>query len=305
VSDVVSQASIAHIGTAAAPSQVARRISAGERAEAIAVITLVLQAVTGQVHRGFATSLASGRESGEGPLMTRRSFSLVLLATLAACSGNRHDPYKRPQIVISPNAEPLALGDENSCKGEMVGWFARVDSNHDGAIDKAEFMADARRWFAEMDQDKNGYVTAGELATVRERKVPLPPAPPRRPDSDSSVSEGRMPSTRQRGDRFGDRLNAGEGQMGGGQMGGGQMGGARRDRPPSDLPDRAKSGLRNGVAGEPDPVMAADTNLDFKVTSLEWETYAASNFEELDRNHDGRLSPDEVASSCEMPLAKR
>ncbi|MDB5364166.1 MAG: hypothetical protein JWM77_93 [Rhodospirillales bacterium] len=266
----------------------------------------MLQAVTGQVHRGFATSLASGRESGEAPPMTRRSFSLVLLATLAACSGNTHDPYRRPQIVISPNAEPLALGDDKSCKVEMVGWFARVDTNHDGAIDKAEFMADARRWFAEMDQDKSGSVTAGELANVRERKVPLPPPPPRRPDSDSSSTSSSSSDGRMR-QRFGDRLNAGEGQMGGGQMGGGQMGSgsARRDRPPSDLPDRPKSGLRNGVAGEPDPVMAADTNLDFKVTKLEWETYVESNFDELDRNHDGRLSPDEVASSCETPLARR
>lgn len=269
----------------------------------------MLQPVTGQVHRRLATSLASGRESGEAPAMTRRLVPLALLATLAACSGNRHDPSSRPQIVISPNAEPLALGDEKSCKAEMVGWFARVDTNHDGAIDKAEFMADARRWFGEMDEDKNGYVTAGELANVRQRKVPLPPPQQRRSDSDSdgSVSDRRMPPTRSRfdplSDRFGDRLNAGEGQMGGGQMGGGS---ARRDRPPSsDMPDRPKSGLRNGVAGEPDPVMAADTNLDFKVTALEWDTYVASNFEELDRNHDGRLSPDEVAASCETPLAKR
>ncbi|GIL38478.1 hypothetical protein [Roseiterribacter gracilis] len=234
--------------------------------------------------------------------MTRQALTLILLATtLAACSGNKLDPYKRPQIVISPNAEPLALGDDKSCKAELVAWFARVDTNHDGFIDRAEFMADARRWFAEMDQDKSGYVTAAELAAVREKKLPLPAAPPRRPESDNAASERRLPPLRQRFDpmydRYGDRLNAGEGQMG--------QGSARRDRTPTDLPDRPKSGLRNGVAGEPDPVMAADADLDFKVTAIEWDLYAGSNFNWLDRKGTGRLTQDDVAVSCDIPLSRR
>jgi hypothetical protein len=245
--------------------------------------------------------------------MTRRSLPLLLLAVaLTACSGDRPERPPRPQLVISPNAEPLALGDESRCKVEMVSWFARVDTNHDGFIDRNEFMADARRWFAELDQGKKGYVTAADLAAVRDRKVPLPVAAPR--DPNELPPERRMlPPLRSRfdplydrptdrmygdrvyGDRYGDRMNAGEGQTGS----------ARRDRMPTDFPERPKSGLRNGVAGEPDPVMAADTDLDFKVTVIEWELYTGSNFNLLDRNNDGRLSPDEVASHCEMPLSRR
>jgi hypothetical protein len=47
-----------------------------------------------------------------------------------------------------------------------------------------------------------------------------------------------------------------------------------------------------------DPVMSADTNLDNKVTLEEFMTYAQKKFLELDSNHDGVLSRDEVLARC-------
>ncbi len=44
--------------------------------------------------------------------------------------------------------------------------------------------------------------------------------------------------------------------------------------------------------------MSADTNLDNKVTPEEFMAYARKKFLELDSNHDGTLSRDEVLARC-------
>jgi hypothetical protein len=43
------------------------------------------------------------------------------------------------------------------------------------------------------------------------------------------------------------------------------------------------------LLGEPEPVRAADSNLDFRVTAAEWTAKAGQRFETLDLDHDGRL----------------
>jgi len=53
------------------------------------------------------------------------------------------------------------------CDEALAKWFDRVDTNHDGVIDRAEFLADAGAQFARMDLDHDGYVTADELTQYR------------------------------------------------------------------------------------------------------------------------------------------
>jgi Ca2+-binding EF-hand superfamily protein len=207
---------------------------------------------------------------------------------LAACSSHSERP-DRQHVIVSPNAEPLALGDEARCRTELAAWFARVDTNRDGSIDKAEFMADARRWFAEVDLNHRGYVTAAELAQVRDRKVPLPPpsARPRRERSDED--RPLQPPPRSRFDPFYDRPSV--------------LDARERETRWRETP-KSSAAMRGDEAGEPDPFMAADLDLDFKVTRAEWEVYTGNNFDRLDRNNDGRLQLDEVVRTCE-PVARR
>jgi hypothetical protein len=47
-----------------------------------------------------------------------------------------------------------------------------------------------------------------------------------------------------------------------------------------------------------DPVMSADTNLDFKVTLEEFLAQAETRFTTLDADHNGRLNRDEVLVLC-------
>jgi Ca2+-binding EF-hand superfamily protein len=54
-----------------------------------------------------------------------------------------------------------------SCSEALSAWFERVDTNHDGVIDRDAFLADAQRQFAIMDLDKDGTITPAELAQYR------------------------------------------------------------------------------------------------------------------------------------------
>jgi Ca2+-binding EF-hand superfamily protein len=47
-----------------------------------------------------------------------------------------------------------------------------------------------------------------------------------------------------------------------------------------------------------DPVMSADKSLSFKVSHEDFIAQAHEVFGELDKNHDGTISRDEVVASC-------
>jgi Ca2+-binding EF-hand superfamily protein len=49
----------------------------------------------------------------------------------------------------------------------MGRWLARVDRDRDGTIEREELIADARRQFAAMDLDHDGFVTPSELQEYR------------------------------------------------------------------------------------------------------------------------------------------
>jgi hypothetical protein len=116
--------------------------------------------------------------AGARASVSRISAVLVLLlaAILSACG---HDSSRnRYYTLYSPNGEPLSGGPlgRPSCKEAMSGWFDRVDADHDGSIDLGEYLADARRQFAAMDLDKDGFITPAELTAYRAPYAVLPTA---------------------------------------------------------------------------------------------------------------------------------
>jgi hypothetical protein len=84
-------------------------------------------------------------------------------------SGGRMAQMAAP-ILYSPNGEPLSGGPlgQPSCKLAMEYWLDRADSNHDGRLDRNEFLADARAQFARQDLDHLGYLTTDVLERYRE-----------------------------------------------------------------------------------------------------------------------------------------
>lgn len=56
-----------------------------------------------------------------------------------------------------------AFQAKRNVKGDPVKSFARIDSNHDGFIDRAELDAYFAKRFAELDKNGDGVLTADEM----------------------------------------------------------------------------------------------------------------------------------------------
>ncbi len=152
----------------------------------------------------------------------------------------------------------------------FAGWFGRVDSNHDGVISRDEFMADAQTQFQRMDIDGKGYIASEALERFRK--------PYRQQTAGTDLNTAQ------------DNENATQPQQGKHRHGGSSRGG-----------NRNSAATDSGTDEQPDttdPVMSADTNLDFKVTHEEFTTHAQKVFDALDVNHDDALSQDEILARC-------
>ncbi len=207
---------------------------------------------------------------------TPHLLMLALTAGLAAgCAGRDStapDPLAPPAgMIYSPNGEPLNGGPlgKPTCREAMARWFDRVDSGHQGAIGREAFLADARAQFQRMDIDGNGYLVPEELERYRLPYRQPQPAPRR------SASE----------DRSGEQS---EGLFGG------------HHHHAAD-PTETRGG--NHSDAQPDPVMAADTQMTFKVTLNAFLTQAATTFAKLDTRHRGVLDQADILGQCQPKAA--
>jgi hypothetical protein len=81
---------------------------------------------------------------------------------------------------------------------------------------------------------------------------------------------------------------------------GDDLGAARRKRP------ELLAAARFGLLAEPEPVRAADTDLDGRVTKAEFLAAAERRFKILDKRKDGRLTLDELPfTAAQIELAKQ
>jgi len=242
--------------------------------------------------------------------MLRRLIAPALLLMLAACAsddpGPRHlragpdgpdgglpgmEAHRGPprqRLFISPSGEPFRG------EGGLARWFAQVDTDHDGSITLEEFRADARHSFQVLDANHDGVIDGFELQTYEREIVPEIGV--------FAFEQPDAPRQRQSGMGGGSGRNGGPGGgMGGGRGGGpgGGMGGGSRNDPTQLLADQAnavpKAAGRDGAArfsllNEPEPIAAADADVDGKVTLAEWMAQTDRRFARLDRAKTGKLT---------------
>ena len=242
--------------------------------------------------------------------MIRRFLAATLLMTLAACAsdhprGRGHGGPggpggpQRVRLFISPSGEPYR-GDDG-----LGRWLAQADTDHDGAVTLAEFRADAEHSFKFLDTNGDGVIDGFEMQHYERDIVPEigvmtfdEGAGGARPSTTSRPGGGR-------GGRGGG--GGGMGRGGGGGMGGGRGGGGRGGSDSSDSSDalaqkqatQVPAAGREGAArysllNEPEPIAAADANLDGKVTLAEWMAITDRRFARLDHNKSGRLTKDNL-----------
>ncbi len=197
------------------------------------------------------------------------------------------------RLFISPSGEPFR-GEDG-----LNRWLAQADINHDGAVDLAEFRADALHAFKMFDTNGDGIIDGLELQHYEHDIVPEVGTE----SFDAGPTAGRRSSSAG-GGGGGGRHGGGGGGMGGGGMGGG--GGRGRANETGYGPDLSQdqstrvpgAGLmgaaRYSLINEPEPISAADTDLDGKVSLAEWMAITDRRFAKLDHFKTGKLTRDSL-----------
>jgi hypothetical protein len=162
-------------------------------------------------------------------------------------------PGTRP-IFLSPMGEPFRAEPGQPYPSAV--WFAGADKDKDGALTHDEFVADALRFFETLDTNKDGKLTPDEVGHYEAVVAP-----------ETSIYSARPDDFFDRSRREQDRGAMADSRDYGGPMGAG----------------------RYAWLNVPEPVAAADQDVDRVVTRDEFATAAASIFERLDVLNRGKL----------------
>jgi hypothetical protein len=205
---------------------------------------------------------------------TRRMGATILLAALpapllAAKAAKVPDnaPYcAEPgtrQTFVSPMGEPFRAPAGQPYPS--AAWVAGADLDHDGAIDRSEFLTDAQRFFRTLDRNHDGKLTPDEVTAYENEVAPEIALYAGRP----MLGVGR-PGEQVRGERY--------------EGGFGDLVGVVRQR-------RARDGESNygGPMGAgrfswlniPEPVSATDADIDRAVDAAEFAAAAGRRFDTL------------------------
>jgi hypothetical protein len=150
-------------------------------------------------------------------------------------------------------------------------WFAQVDKDGDHLLSIQEMRDDAARFFAMLDIGHDHEIDPNDVHHYENAIAP---------EIQMGVSFG-----------------------GGGQRDGGEPGQTRHVRNAPD--DGLKGAGRLGLLNIPEPVMAADADLNRGVTAAEFQKAATARFVLLDTNGDGKLSLDELHARLATLPAER
>ena len=201
--------------------------------------------------------------------MALPALALALLAAAPASqpitvTGHAWAPF------ISPMGEPFRAHTKTD--DTLTLWFARADTNRDGAITEGEMQADAARFFANLDSDADGEIEPEELVHY-EWEV----APDIQVSARTRLGPGETPDVRKKRRREADLAALDDDDFSG-----------RRDR-------RSKKGnlegaARYGLLNLPEPVAAADADFNRGISLQEFRLAAASRFQLLDTTKQGRLT---------------
>ncbi|CAN7485204.1 hypothetical protein LJR219_003312 [Phenylobacterium sp. LjRoot219] len=167
-------------------------------------------------------------------------------------------PLPRGRLFVSPSGEPFRVADGLSV------WFAKVDADHDGRLTAVEFQADADRAFVRYDADRDGVLNGLEIQAYERDEAP----------EITEFAFADAPGERGGRGGFGRRKSRGPGEApGAGFHGAGASGAARFS-----------------LLNEPQPLLAADEDVDGKVHRAEWDRASARRFARLDRERAGALT---------------
>ena len=94
---------------------------------------------------------------------------IVLAAILATTAAAGYAGAQQVRAEMShPYMSPLRDMARDEAKAKAVELFARLDVNHDGKLDPADRAAQIARWFDAIDTDHNGQISRAEFMAMHD-----------------------------------------------------------------------------------------------------------------------------------------
>ena len=196
--------------------------------------------------------------------------------------GQRRGGFGGVDLFVSPAGEPFRSGPDGLHGVDR--WFEGADADRDGRLSRAEFRADAARYFRALDRNGDGVIDGGEVAAYEHEVLPE-----------------LLASTGPRGTEAGERPSGGwsGGGRGRGHRHGGGAGGGSAPR--AALEGAALYTLNR----QSEPVTSADANFDGKVTLAEFLAAADRHYAELDAAGAGYLTREALPKTVAEARSQR
>ena len=185
---------------------------------------------------------------------------------------------------ISPMGEPFrarATGDDG-----LTRWFRQADRNQDGFLTPDEMQADAERFYATLDTNHDGEIDPDELVAYEWEVAPEIQVNSRWRRSRDQAATDPQPNGERKMRRRGGEIDDGS---------------------YDGFNDRPQGAARYALLNIPQPVAAADADLNRAITLAEFKRAATYRFGLLDTNRQGRLTLTELQALVPPPpkLGKR
>jgi Ca2+-binding EF-hand superfamily protein len=192
-------------------------------------------------------------------------------------------------VAIGLAAPALAQGPDGP-----GGLFKTADTNKDGVVDQGEFQASRDKWFADLDANKDGFVTADELKAFGDKMH----AEWAKKHADASGTA--KPQDGDRAGRFAERLLQRVDTDKDGRISKAEF-----DAEGTAMFKRLDNNSDGKIAGDEMPAHRSgnfsqvmfkriDADNDGKATKAEFEAAADKMFQQMDKNGDGTVTPDEM-----------
>lgn len=216
--------------------------------------------------------------------MTHRliAFSLcVAMGTATAAAQPAPAKSGTRTLFISPCGEPFraVAGERNP----VLAWFSKADLNADGALDRAEFRADAAAFFKVLDQNGDGKIAGAEIGRY-ERVIA--------PEVISGFAVGAIdPPVRLMLAQFAEVDLATQVDNG--------FGGRLAAPIPKGYRGSLEGAAPYGLLADAEPVTMADLDVDGRISLDEFIKTSDRRFARLDKDGDGKIRLQDLPPTLE------